>query len=41
MNTVIIDGKVVMDNRKLINVDEDEIIEIATKTCYSILERLS
>ena len=41
VNTVIIDGKVVMDNRKLINVDEDEIIEIATKACYSILERLS
>ena len=39
VDTVIIDGKIVMEGRKLINVDEDEVIEKATNSALELLRR--
>ncbi len=39
VDTVIVNGKVVMEGRKLLNVDEDEVIENATKTTFELLKR--
>ncbi|MDA4130089.1 MAG: amidohydrolase family protein, partial [Thaumarchaeota archaeon] len=40
VHTSIIDGKIVMENRRLMMVDEDEIITKATEACNSLLERI-
>ncbi len=40
VNTSIINGKVVMENRKLLTVDEDEVIRKATESCNSLLSRI-
>ncbi len=40
VDTTIIDGKIVMENRKLKTVDEDEVIEKATASCNSLLSRI-
>jgi 5-methylthioadenosine/S-adenosylhomocysteine deaminase len=40
VQTSIIDGKIVMENRKLMMVDEEEIISNATRSCNELLERL-
>ncbi len=39
VNDVIIDGKIVMEDRKLKNVNEDKIIEEATRKTQALLER--
>ncbi|MEM1507615.1 MAG: amidohydrolase [Candidatus Bathyarchaeia archaeon] len=39
VNTVIIDGKVVMDERRVISVDENEAMDKAEKTAYDLLSR--
>ncbi len=39
VNDVIIDGKIVMEDRRLKNVNEDKIIETATKKTEALLER--
>ncbi len=41
VHTSIIDGKIVMEDRKLTKVDEEEVITNATKACNSLLERIS
>jgi 5-methylthioadenosine/S-adenosylhomocysteine deaminase len=40
VQTSIIDGKAVMENRKLAMVDEEEIITGATKSCNALLDRI-
>lgn len=40
VDTVIVDGKVVMKNRALINVDEAEVLERAQKACDDLLDRV-
>ncbi|MFI5450399.1 MAG: amidohydrolase [Candidatus Bathyarchaeia archaeon] len=40
VHTSIIDGNIVMEDRKLMMVDEDEIILKATESCNSLLERI-
>ncbi len=39
VDTVIIDGKVVMENRKMKTVDEKEVIKKAAETAYDIIKR--
>lgn len=39
VNTVIVDGNVVMENRKILTVDETEILEEAQKAADSLVER--
>ena len=40
VDTTIINGKIVMENRKLKTVDEEEIITKATESCNSLLSRI-
>jgi len=40
VDTSIINGKIVMENRKLKTVDEDEVITKATESCNSLLSRI-
>jgi len=37
VNTVIIDGKVVMNNRKILTVDEHKVIEKALEHAYDVV----
>jgi 5-methylthioadenosine/S-adenosylhomocysteine deaminase len=39
VDTVLIDGNVVMKNRKMLTVDEEEVIEEATKALQSVKEK--
>ncbi|MEM3815581.1 MAG: amidohydrolase [Candidatus Bathyarchaeia archaeon] len=39
VNTVIIDGKIVMDGRRVISVDEDKVMERAEKAAHELLSR--
>jgi 5-methylthioadenosine/S-adenosylhomocysteine deaminase len=39
VETVMIDGKIVMENRKLLSVDEEKIIDRANKATIDLLER--
>ncbi|MCX8170410.1 MAG: amidohydrolase [Candidatus Bathyarchaeota archaeon] len=39
VSTVIIDGKIVMDERRILSVDENEVVERAEKTAYDLLSR--
>lgn len=39
IETVLIDGKIVMENRVLRTVDEEEIIARASRVTYDLLER--
>jgi 5-methylthioadenosine/S-adenosylhomocysteine deaminase len=40
VDTTIIDGKIVMENRKLKTVDEEEVMTKATESCNALLERI-
>lgn len=40
VDTVIVDGKIVMKNRVLLNVDEAEVIERSQQACDNLLERI-
>ena len=39
VDTVLIDGKIVMKNRKMLTIDEEEVIEKATKALQSVKEK--
>jgi 5-methylthioadenosine/S-adenosylhomocysteine deaminase len=39
VDTVLIDGKIVMKNRKMLTIDEEDVIEKATKALQSVKER--
>jgi 5-methylthioadenosine/S-adenosylhomocysteine deaminase len=39
VDTVLIDGKVVLKNRKMLTVDEEEVIEKANKALQSVKEK--
>jgi len=39
VSTVIIDGKIVMEDRRIVNVNEDEVIEKAERVSYDLLTR--
>lgn len=41
VETTIIDGKVVMENQVIRNLDESEMIKAATETCNEVLERIA
>lgn len=41
VDTVIVDGKIIMQNRVIKTVPEDEIIEKATQACQDVLTRIS
>jgi 5-methylthioadenosine/S-adenosylhomocysteine deaminase len=39
VDTVLIDGNTVMKNRKMLTIDEEEVIERATKALQSVKEK--
>jgi 5-methylthioadenosine/S-adenosylhomocysteine deaminase len=39
VDTVLIDGKIVMKNRKMLTIDEEDVIEKATKALQSVKEK--
>jgi len=41
VDTVIVDGRIIMQNRVIMTVREDEIIEKATQACRDVLSRIS
>jgi 5-methylthioadenosine/S-adenosylhomocysteine deaminase len=41
VDTVMIDGKIVMENRVIKTFSEDEIIDKATQACRDVLTRIS